>query len=156
MTTFCNNLPKKVLRCGRSNISSGLITFTYMGYWHLPSMWRPYVRLSLVLMSTKQLKTDSFGLFTVTRLIESMIQFTYNKLTSVFQFSYAFHTILITNLKIYNKLIVKGFYPGCDQCLILCCFSRAGESPATKSKAQIISKQDATELAYTSASWLWN
>ena len=141
-TTFCNNLPKKVVQCGRLNISSGLIIYFYVhGILTLTFyVTGPYVRLSLVLMSTKQLKTDSFGLFTVTRLIESMIQFTYNKLTSVFQFSYAFHTILITNLKIYNKLIVKGFYPGCDQCLILCCFSRAGESPATKSKAQIINK----------------
>ena len=69
------------------------------------------ITLNTLLMN-QVLKTDSLGLFTITRLIESMIKFTYNKLTSVFQFSYAFHTILITNLKIYNKLIVKGLNPG--------------------------------------------
>ena len=75
------------------------------------------ITLNTLLMN-QVLKTDSFGLFTITRLIESMIKFTYNKLTSVFQFSYAFHTILITNSPIQdyvhpddqtqpNKLIVS-------------------------------------------------
>ena len=46
----------------------------------------------------------------------------------------------ITGAVCLEAVIFSIFYPGCDQCLILCCFSRADESPATKSKAQIINK----------------
>ena len=46
----------------------------------------------------------------------------------------------ITGAIFLEAVIFSNFHPGCDQCLILCCFSRVGESPATKSKAQIINK----------------
>ena len=46
---------------------------------------------------------------------------------------------LIINYEITGVIFLKAllsfgsnFYHGCDQCLILSCFSRVGESPATK------------------------
>ena len=46
----------------------------------------------------------------------------------------------ITGAICLEAVIFSIFNPGCDKCLILRFFSRADESPANKSKAQIVNK----------------
>ena len=72
----------------RSNISSGLITFTYMTYFTLTYLLcDDPTRFWLSFESLQKKKTENrflLSISNITRMIESMIQFTYNKLTSVF------------------------------------------------------------------------